>query len=110
MKLISLVSAGLTAVAAGFATAQPAQSQEAGVAQARYVCLPHEEAVAKLENRFGEQAIAMGVGQDQKSVIELFVSQKGSWTILLTLNNGLACITAAGEKWTDIAGAMDQMS
>ena len=52
----------------------------------------------------------MGVGQDQKSVIELFVSQTGSWTILLTLSNGLACITAAGEKWTDIADVADQLS
>ena len=31
--------------------------------------------------------------------MQLFVSQQGSWTILVTKTDGQACIVAAGQNW-----------
>lgn len=108
MKMLISAAAPLIALAAltlsGPASAQEqAPDQQMGVAQARYYCLPHEQAADKLSTKFEEKVVGIGLGQDQKSVVELYVSEEGSWTILVTLNNGMSCITAAGKDWTEMA-------
>ena len=70
----------------------------AGAAQAR--CLPHEEAVARLQRDYGETAQGLGLGTRGQSIMELFASKTGNWTILITRANGLSCIAASGEDWT----------
>ncbi len=74
-----------------------------GTAQAR--CLPHEEAIAQLQQHRGETAHGLGVDNRGRAVLELFVSDTGSWTILVTRTDGLSCITASGENWTPTEGA-----
>ena len=74
----------------------------AGAAQAR--CLPHEEAIARLQRDYGETAQGLGLGNRGRSVTELFTSKTGSWTILITRVNGLSCIAASGENWTPTEG------
>ena len=32
-------------------------------------------------------------------VIELYTSEKGSWTLLLTQPTGVSCLIAAGDNW-----------
>ena len=102
MKLVAISFLSAAFLAAASFTVPSAKAQESGIAQARYFCLPHAQAVDKLQNRFQEKVVGVGLGQDQKSVVELYVSQKGSWTILITLNNGLSCITAAGKNWLEV--------
>ena len=75
----------------------------AGTAQAR--CLPREEAIAQLQQYHGKTARGLGLGNRGRSVIELFTSKTGSWTILITRTNGLSCIAASGENWTPMEGA-----
>ncbi len=75
----------------------------AGAAQAR--CLPHEEAIARLQRDYGETAHGLGLGNRGQSVMELFTSKTGSWTILITRTDGLSCIAASGENWTVMEGA-----
>ena len=48
---------------------------------------------------FDEKVVGLGL----ENVIELYVSSAGSWTILVTLTNGMSCIAAAGLNWTDTA-------
>ena len=49
-----------------------------------------------LADKFKENPTA--VGQiDGSAVIEVFVSEKGSWTILATDTNGQSCVVSAGE-------------
>lgn len=74
----------------------------AGAARAR--CLPHEEAIARLQRDYGETAQGLGLGSRGRSVTELFTSKTGSWTILITRANGLSCIAASGENWTPTEG------
>jgi hypothetical protein len=42
------------------------------------------------------------VGQDGKGVIELFVSDKGTWTMPVTATRGNTCIIAAGLGWQGV--------
>ena len=102
MKLVAISFLSAAFLAAAFLAAPSARAQQTGNAQARYFCLPRAQAVDKLQTRFQEKVVGVGLGQDQKSVVELYVSQKGGWTILITLNNGLSCITAAGKNWLEV--------
>ena len=76
----------------------------AGAAQAQQLCLPHEEAISRLQEYHGETAKGLGLGNRGESVMELFTSKKGSWTILVTRTNGLSCIAASGENWIPTEG------
>ncbi len=64
------------------------------------VCLPHDDAVAKLKNTYGEEKIGLGLGQRGASVVELFVSESGTWTVLVTRTNGMSCVAASGDNWS----------
>lgn len=52
-----------------------------------------------LDQRFGEQPQAGGIVGDR--IVELLVSQTGSWTILITSADGRSCVVTGGEDWTD---------
>jgi hypothetical protein len=66
-------------------------------------CLPRAVAIAKLAQTYQEQQVGIGVTTRGGSVVELFVSERGTWTILMTRADGISCITAAGENWSPIA-------
>ena len=61
-------------------------------------CGPHKAMVEVLSAKYSEAPHAMGTVHDDK-LVELFVSAKGSWTILVTRPNGSSCIIAAGQDW-----------
>lgn len=68
-------------------------------AKARQVCAPHEKAALQLEQKFNEQVVGRGLTPNGKSMVELFVSQSGSWTVLISEPNGRSCVVATGESW-----------
>ena len=68
-------------------------------AQMRTGCLPHETAVSKLTQGYGEHRVGLGIGPTGNAIYELYVAETGSWTILITRPNGLSCIAASGEDW-----------
>ena len=82
--IIGLVSA-LTLLAASPATAQA-------------VCGPHGDVVKKLEGDFKEARAGLGLAGNG-GLVELFVSEKGGWSVLVTRPNGVTCLVAAGENW-----------
>jgi hypothetical protein len=61
-------------------------------------CGPHERFTALLDQQFQEGRHGIGLAGAQ-AVIELFVSDKGTWTMTSTGTNGLTCIIASGEGW-----------
>ncbi len=71
-------------------------------AQSSAPCARHDDAVSKLAQTYGEAPIALGLSPQGQTVTEVFVSQSGTWTILVTRTNGISCIVAAGDNWTDI--------
>jgi hypothetical protein len=69
-------------------------------------CAEREMVVGRLADRYGESPQGIGLGQDN-SVLEVFASaETGTWTILVTLPNGLSCLVASGEAWERVAEAL----
>ncbi len=67
-------------------------------AAAQSVCIARAEAATNLKKKFAEVPVSMGLSK-QGTVIEVFASPEGSWSIVMTFPNGMSCIMAAGEEW-----------
>jgi len=73
-------------------------------AYARPACTDHAAAVAALARNYGERLIARAV-TTRGAILEIFASAKGrngkhtSWTAIITIPGGPACIVAAGRDW-----------
>ena len=65
-------------------------------------CMPHDDVVQNLQKTYGETPVGLGVTPRGQQVIELFASEDGSWTILMTGTNGMSCVKASGSGWTDL--------
>ncbi len=78
-----------------------------GTTQAQAACLPHAEVVAGLQQYYDESVRGRGLGEMGGFVLELYVSESGSWTILMTHTNGLSCVKAAGQDWMPAAGTTE---
>ncbi len=65
-------------------------------------CAPRQAIVEKLHAKYGETRQSMGLGQ-QNSIVEVYAStDTGSWTILLTRPDGVACLVASGEHYDSV--------
>ncbi len=64
-------------------------------------CGNRDKMVDTLNKRFKESRFAMGLSS-RVSLLEIFVSKKGTWTILTTRANGRTCIVAAGKSWVNM--------
>lgn len=51
-----------------------------------------------LINNFHEIPVSLGLG-DNGAMVEVFVSEKRTFTVLMTLPNGTSCMLAAGKYW-----------
>ncbi len=90
MRIIS----SLIAASVLFLSATSANDQQ--------VCAPRDRAVMQLEKQFEEKASGRGFTVNGKRMIELFISEKGSWTMLISDPQGRSCIVASGEYWQGI--------
>ncbi len=90
-----IVSAALLALLASLA------GTEAFAVQVQ--CAKHNLMVGLLSKKYSEKPVAMGTVNEDR-FMQLFVSAKGSWTILVTKTNGEACILAAGQNWEKLPG------
>ena len=61
-------------------------------------CQMHDIMVAELARDFKEHVRGQGV-VPHAGLVELFVSERGSWTILVVRPNGWSCIFLAGRNW-----------
>jgi hypothetical protein len=64
-------------------------------------CGAHDEIVKELRVKYQETRRVMGV-LDARNVMEIFMSPRGTWTVLVTNTRGASCITAAGDDWQEI--------
>ena len=87
LTIASLVSAGLFA---GFAA--PTLAQGASCADRKLI-------VDRLSTKYGETRQSAGLNQNN-GMVEVFASDDtGTWTILVTMPNGMSCLMAAGKAW-----------
>lgn len=70
-------------------------------AQAQMLCGERAELVKALAE--GHNEILVGEGLTSRGVVmEIFVSESGSWTILGTNPQGLTCFVNSGENWETV--------
>jgi hypothetical protein len=68
-------------------------------------CAIRSDVVAQLADRYQETRRGMGrAGND--SVVEVFASESGSWTIIVTTPSGFSCLVGSGDGWEPLAEAL----
>jgi hypothetical protein len=73
--------------------------------QAQQNCGPHGDLVAHLGDRYQERQLGYGtVGNF--AIMEIYVSDTGTWTVIVTDVAGKSCIVAAGEAWETTIAAI----
>ncbi|NOD34972.1 MULTISPECIES: hypothetical protein [unclassified Ruegeria] len=69
-------------------------------------CAPREDVLKRLHEIYGEERRGFGLAR-QGAVMELFASgESGSWTITVTLPNGITCLVASGQAYEEVADAL----
>ncbi|WP_271948426.1 hypothetical protein [Ruegeria faecimaris] len=69
-------------------------------------CAPRDEVITRLAETYGETRKSIGIAR-QGAVMEVFASdQSGSWTITVTLPDGMTCLVASGQSYEDMAEAL----
>ena len=64
-------------------------------------CAPHAAVVAGLARNYGETVRSMGL-TGQGTMIEVFASDAGTWTIVQTAPMGTACLIASGGSFETV--------
>ncbi len=70
-------------------------------AMGQTVCGERAELVNRLEKGYAESPRSLGLASNG-AVFEVFISAKGTWSLLITLPNGQSCLVAAGEAWENL--------
>lgn len=83
----NLLSVALIALTS--CVAVPAQAQECGKA---------EDAYAALNGRYQEQRLFWGVAANG-AIVEVWGSDRGSWTSIVAFPDGTVCLIASGEDY-----------
>lgn len=65
---------------------------------AEVICAPRAQMVARLHRLYGPRPAATGL-RDTDTVIEIWSSPQGDWSLVQTAANGQACLLAMGEAW-----------
>lgn len=82
-----------SAMALGLLAATPTAK-----AEERAPCAPRERVVERLAERYGETLRSMGLDQGN-GLVEIYTSDTGTWTMLLSLPDGRSCLLASGQLW-----------
>lgn len=62
-------------------------------------CDKRPAVMSQLENKYSEKPVAIGVANNG-GIVEVLTTKEGNtWTIVITLPNGMTCLVAAGEDW-----------
>ena len=69
-------------------------------------CGTRDEIVKKLSEEFKEAPQSVGI-VNQDAVVEIFVSENGTWTIIASDTDGKSCVLSSGEGWeTNVLAAL----
>lgn len=76
---------------------------EVADAQSAPPCGQRIAVIERLTTSYGETRQGIGLAANN-AVMEVFASAKtGSWTIILTMANGMTCMIAAGENYETLS-------
>ncbi len=72
----------------------PVFAQQANAA----VCSERKKFTTYLAEKYKEIPTAIGLVSNT-GMMEVYVSKRGTWSILMTAPNGISCLIAAGNNW-----------
>ncbi len=84
-----------------FFVAFPAMAQETAP------CVKRADFLSHLSSNYDEAPIALGLTASGR-VLEVVASEGGSWTIIVTMPNGVSCGIASGEHWELVKEPMNK--
>ena len=64
-------------------------------------CAERTNVVNTLDSQYKESPRAIGL-VSKEAVLEIFVSETGTWTVVVTDPAGVSCVLAAGQSWEEI--------
>ena len=64
-------------------------------------CSPHDAGIKSIEDQYGETITGRGL-HENGMMVEMLVSQSGTWTLVVTRPDGLSCIAGAGDNWETV--------
>lgn len=70
-------------------------------AAAQMLCGQRADIIESIAEKYKELPAAYGLSGD-KLMFELFTSEGGTWTMLMTRPGGVSCIMAVGQSWEDL--------
>lgn len=74
----------------------------AAQAQGQQNCGNRELVIERLTGKYGESRQSIGMAPKGR-VVEVFASDEtGTWTITVTMPNGMTCLVASGQSYEDI--------
>jgi hypothetical protein len=73
----------------------------APAALAQPVCGSHQSISDSLKKSFTEAPVSMGITIGG-GIVEVFASNEGTWTLVVTQPNGTSCLIAAGQDWENL--------
>ena len=73
----------------------------AAPATAQMVCGNHADIEKRLQDGYSEARTGVGLAHNN-ALIELYTSENGTFTIVLTRPNGMSCLMAVGEDWQNV--------
>lgn len=88
---LALMGAG---IACSVACGMPVSAQSAGK-----LCGQRQTLMADLKDRYSETPTAIGLDSNGVLVEVLTAKEGETWTILLSMPNGMSCVVASGENW-----------
>lgn len=69
-------------------------------------CGVRDQIVEALSERYGESRQSIGLGANNQ-VVEVYASlETGTWTITITMPNGMMCLVASGQAYEAVAEAL----
>ena len=67
-------------------------------AQAQQACGPRDKIVTRLNTVYQETRHAAGIAANG-NLVEVFVAESGTWTIMISRPGGRSCVVATGHHW-----------
>ena len=61
-------------------------------------CLPHDNVNVTMNQQYGEKLIGQGISSDG-TLVEIFMAQNGSFTVIKTSPQGTSCVVDFGDGW-----------
>jgi len=73
-----------------------------GAVTAQMACAPRDELAAELARDYHETPRGSGIMADGSALMEIYAAETGSWTVIITRPDGLACVVATGDGWSAV--------